>query len=64
MLDEDSVPVRGGTVLRIDGEAHARRRRMLNRLVLRDRHNWFRREALYPAVERNLAALFADAGPD
>ncbi len=64
VLDEDSLPVRGGTVLRIDGEAHARRRRLLNRLVLRDRHNWFLREALYPAVERNLAALFADAGPD
>ncbi len=64
VLDEDSVPVRGGTVLRIDGEAHARRRRVLNRLVLRDRHNRFRREALYPAVERNLAALFADAGAD
>ncbi len=64
VLDEDSVPVRGGTVLRIDGEAHARRRRVLNRLVLRDRHKWFRREALCPAVERNLAALFADAGTD
>ncbi len=54
-LDEQSVPVRGGTVLRIDGGAHTKRRRLLNRLVFRGGHQRLRAEVLRPAIERELA---------
>lgn len=59
LMDEESEPVRGGTVLRIDGEAHAKRRRLLNRLVLRNGHARLREGVLGPAVERDLTALFS-----
>jgi len=63
-LDERSVPIRGGTVLRIDGEAHTKRRRLLNRLVFRGGHQRVRAEVLAPAIERELAAVRARRGPD
>lgn len=64
VLDEDSAHIRGGTVLRIDGDAHAKRRKMLNRLVFRDRHAWFRERSLLPALDAELAGLRARAGAD
>src|SRR5579859_792592 len=54
-IDERSVPVRSGTVLRIDGDAHTKRRRLLNRLVFRGGHQRLRAEVLRPAIERELA---------
>lgn len=62
VIDDASAPVRGGTVLRIDGEAHTKRRRVLNQLVLRDGHTLLREETLAPAMERNLATLRFDGG--
>ncbi len=63
-LDDRSVPVRGGTVLRIDGEAHTKRRRLLNRLVFRGGHQRFRAEVLRPAIERELGAIRSRRGTD
>lgn len=62
-LDERSVPVRGGTVLRIDGDAHTKRRRLLNRLVFRGGHQRLRAEVLRPAIERELALARSRADP-
>ncbi len=63
-LDERSVPIRGGTVLRIDGDAHTKRRRLLNRLVFRGGHQRFREQALRPATLRELAAIRARRDAD
>jgi cytochrome P450 len=51
-------------VLRLDGDAHTKRRRLLNRLVLRDRHARLREEVLRPAIDRQMDAVFAGAGSD
>jgi len=48
---------RAGAVSRIDGPAHSLRRKMLQRLVRRDGHAWFRETVLYPTVERNLTKI-------
>ena len=53
----DEKEFRGGTVIRLDGSAHGARRRVMNQLLKRDGHAWFRETALHPAVRRNLAAL-------
>src|SRR5579859_2007986 len=63
-LDERSIPIRGGTVLRIDGEAHTKRRRLLNRLVFRGGHQRLRADALRPAIDRELRAIRSRAGAD
>lgn len=64
VLDDEPLPIRVGTVLRLDGDVHTGRRRMLNRLVLRGRHSRLRAEVLGPALERELARLLADAETD
>jgi len=64
VMDEQSEPVRGGTVLRVDGEVHAKRRRLLNRIVFHDGHARLRERVLQPAIERELARLFAHTDPD
>ncbi len=56
-VDALSMPIRGGTVLRIDGEAHRKRRRLLNRLVFRGGHELFRERVLSPTVERGLREI-------
>lgn len=63
VLDEERMPIRAGTVLRLDGEAHTRRRRLLNRLVLRDRHARLRAAVLAPAIDRQLRELLIGARP-
>lgn len=55
--ETDEKQFRGGTVIRLDGPAHHARRRVMNRLLKRDGHAWFRETALYPAVRRNLDSL-------
>jgi cytochrome P450 len=64
VMDEASRPIRGGTVLRLDGEAHAKRRRLLNKIVLRGRHASLRAGVLGPALERELARIVARADED
>lgn len=64
VTDDEHVPVRGGTVLRIDGSDHLRRRRALNALVLRDEHARLRSATLVPAVDRGIRALGAAPDPD
>ncbi len=64
VMDEESRPVRADTLLRIDGEAHTLRRRLLNKLVLRDEHRRLREEVLQPAVERELARIAAGVDAD
>ncbi len=63
-LDERSIPIRGGTVLRIDGEAHTKRRRLLNRLVFRGGHQRLRADTLRPAIDRELRAIRSRADAD
>jgi cytochrome P450 len=60
----DEKQFRGGTVIRLDGPAHHARRRVMNQLLKRDGHAWFRETALYPAVRRNLTSLLDRAGTD
>ena len=61
-VDALSMPIRGGTVLRIDGDAHRKRRRVLNRLVFRGGHEHFRESVLGPTVARDLREILD--GPD
>jgi cytochrome P450 len=51
-----------GTVIALDGKAHLRRRRLLNRLL--ENSEWLKEHVLVPAVDRNLAELFDNADPD
>src|SRR5579859_5832114 len=64
VMDQESEPIRGGTVLRIDGTAHAKRRRLLNRLVFHDEHARLRESVLRPALDRELARLRAHPDTD
>jgi len=64
VMDEESEPVRGGTVLRVDGEVHAKRRRLLNRIVFHDGHTRLREQVLRPGLERELARVRRDPDPD
>jgi len=59
VMDAESEPIRAGTVLRVDGELHAKRRRLLNRLVFRGAHTRLRDSVLRPALERELTLLLA-----
>jgi cytochrome P450 len=55
----DEKHFRGGTVIRLDGPPHRERRRVMNRLLRRDGHTWFREKALHPSVSRNIEALLS-----
>jgi cytochrome P450 len=55
---------RAGTVLRIDAEAHQRRRRTLGLLWRRRGHEWFRRSVLVPTAEVAMAKLLSQPDPD
>lgn len=62
--ETDEKQFRGGTVIRIDGPEHHTRRRVMNQLLKRDGHAWFRETALHPAVRRNLDSLLGRPGSD
>jgi len=47
--------VRGGTVVRLDGEAHRERRRAMGRLLSRGGHQYFRDNFLFPTGDAALA---------
>jgi cytochrome P450 len=51
------APLRDGTLLKLDGDLHRTRRRVVNPLVRRESHQKYRNEILLPAVERRMAAL-------
>lgn len=46
-----------GTLTRIDGEEHSRRRKALNSLLARKGHQIFREKWLYPTVDAEIASL-------
>jgi len=64
VMDQESEPIRGGTVLRVDGAPHTTRRRLLNRLVFREGHTRLRESVLRPGLERDLTLLLARPDPD
>lgn len=64
VMDADSEPIRAGTVLRVDGEPHSKRRRLLNRLVFKGGHTQLRDGVLRPGLERDLAAVLAHPDAD
>lgn len=53
-----------GTVIRLDGEEHARRRKALGVLLARRGHAVFREKWLYPTADAAIDRLLAEAGPD
>jgi cytochrome P450 len=53
-----------GTVMRLDGEAHALRRKTLGALLSRRGHQHFREQWLYPAVKAALAKVLKAPGDD
>lgn len=64
VMDAESEAIRAGTVLRVDGELHSKRRRLLNRLVFKGGHTRMRDTVLRPALERDLAAVLSRPDAD
>lgn len=58
----ESKYFRGGTLGRLEGEAHMLRRRVMNRLLRASGHQRFRDQVLYPTLERNLRDALAGGG--
>jgi cytochrome P450 len=57
LVEPGTGSLRAGTVLRIEGADHTRRRRTLNRLTSRDAAAWFRDQELAPIAAAALAEL-------
>jgi cytochrome P450 len=57
LVEPGTGSLRSGTVLRIEGGEHTRRRRTLNRLTSRDGAAWFRDRELVPIANEALGAL-------
>jgi cytochrome P450 len=53
------APLREGTLLKLDGDIHHRRRRVANRLVRREWHQRYRQDTLIPTLDRRMAQLRA-----
>jgi len=62
LVNDGTEPFRGGTVLRIEGESHHKRRKTLGRLLRGDGDRWFREEVLFPTIRRNLDRVLGDPG--
>jgi cytochrome P450 len=60
----DQEHFRGGTMGRLDGPEHVKRRRIMNRLLRAQGHSSFRDNALYPTLEHNLSEIAATADED
>jgi cytochrome P450 len=58
------APLREGTLLKIDGELHMKRRRVANRLIRREWHERYRHETLVPTVARRVENLLANPDGD
>lgn len=63
-LNDGTGPVRGHTMLRLNGPAHTSRRRAMNHLVRQDYHRRFRETALYPTLRRNIDQILRDRDED
>jgi cytochrome P450 len=61
LVEPGTGSLRSGTVLRIEGGDHTRRRRTLNRLTSRDGATWFRDHHLVPLVATELDDLKRDS---
>ena len=57
-------PGTDGTVLRVDGEDHMRRRRVLGTLLRHGGHQWFRDTVLIPTAHASIQELLAHPEPD
>jgi cytochrome P450 len=62
--ERDAEIFRGGVLTRLHGEDHLRRRKLLNRLVRRDGHKWFRDNHLFPTIDRTVEELLAHPDAD
>jgi cytochrome P450 len=51
------APFRDGTIIKLHGEEHLKRRRILNRLVRREAHTRWREVVLVPTMHAELAAM-------
>jgi cytochrome P450 len=58
------APLREGTLLKLDGDLHRARRRIVNPLVRRESHQRYRNEVLLPAVERRMRSLLQSPDDD
>jgi cytochrome P450 len=58
------APLREGTLLKLDGDEHHRRRRVANRLVRREWHQRYRQDSLVPTLDRSMRELRANADRD
>jgi cytochrome P450 len=56
--------VRGGTLVRIDGDEHRKRRRALGKLLSQGGHKYFRDKFLFPTGDAALAAALANPDED
>src|SRR5882672_4621815 len=66
LVEPGTGSLRSGTVLRIEGGEHTRRRRTLNRLTSRDGAAWFRDRQLVPIAAEALEEIRQegqDGGP-
>ena len=55
---------RAGTVLRLDGDLHRRRRRAMARILSRGGHKYFRDKALFPTVDAGIEELLRSPDAD
>jgi cytochrome P450 len=58
------APFREGTIIKLDGPEHLKRRRILNRLVRKEAHARWRQDVLLPTIRQELAAVLDRRGPD
>jgi cytochrome P450 len=61
LQSEADAHFRADTVIKLDRPDHLDRRRVMNSLLKRDGHEWFRKQHLFPAAERNIGELVATA---
>ena len=64
LVNDGTDPFRGGTVLRIEGEPHHRRRKTLGRLLRGDGDRSLREQVLKPLVQRNIDSALSQRGGD
>lgn len=58
------APFREGTIIKLDGPEHLKRRRILNRLVRKEAHARWRQDVLLPTIRQELGAVLSQPGPD
>jgi cytochrome P450 len=58
------APFRDGTIIKLHGAEHVARRRVLNKLVRREAHTYWREAVLVPVMQAELQKALEDRGPD